>query len=182
MTDAIPTRVEPDERFADFYREHLRDVSRYVCRRIGDGDAPDVIAQIFTVAWRRFEQVPPPPEARLWLFGVARRVVGEHRRAALRRASLHRRLQGEARQPPHEDLDPVLVRVEAAMDRLRPKDREALRLVAWEGLTHKEAAVVMGCSANAIEHRLRRARQRIRGSLALTTYRPIPARQWRTQP
>ena len=44
-----------------------------------------MIAHAFTVAWRRFDRVPPPPQDRLWLFGVARNGVAEHQRAERRR-------------------------------------------------------------------------------------------------
>ncbi len=43
----------------------------------------------------------------------------------------------------------------AAMDRLRPADREALRLVLWDDLSHADAAAVLGCSVNAFELRYR---------------------------
>ena len=53
-----------------------------------------------------------------------------------------------------------------AIDRLLPGDREALRLVEWDGLSHAQAAQVLGCSANAVAARLHRARARLRTDLA----------------
>lgn len=174
-----PTR---HDRFAEFYRAHFADLSRFVYRRVEASDASDVIAQVFTVAWRRFDQVPSPPEDRLWLFGVARRTVADHRRSSFRRLQMHHRLFSEVRPAVADhDPDPVLGRVEAAMARLRPKDREVLRLILWDGLSHDEASVVLGCSANAVEHRFRRARQRVSDALSLSSD-PVPTRQWRTQP
>ena len=43
-------------------------------------DAADVVAETFLVAWRRFDDVPSPPQARLWLYGAARRVLADQRR------------------------------------------------------------------------------------------------------
>jgi RNA polymerase sigma-70 factor (ECF subfamily) len=60
-----------------------------------------------------------------------------------------------------------------AIERLRPEDREVLRLVLWEQLTHAEAAVVLGCSVNAVAQRLHTARQRLRADLTRPT--PGPA-------
>lgn len=51
------------------------------------------------------------------------------------------------------------------MARLRAGDREVLMLVMWEGLSHAEAAEVMGCSVNAIGLRVRRAKERLRSAL-----------------
>ena len=41
-------------------------------------------------------------------------------------------------------------------------DREVLRLVAWEGLSPKEAAAVLGVAPAAARKRLQRARSRVR--------------------
>jgi hypothetical protein len=58
-------------------------VSGYVLRRVADKlSALVVVAAVFTVAGERRAEDPPAPEDRLWLFGVARRKVLEHHRAA----------------------------------------------------------------------------------------------------
>lgn len=61
-----------------------------------------------------------------------------------------------------------------ALARLRPDDQELLRLIAWDDLTHAEAAAVLGISANAVAIRLHRARRRfaeqlVKGSSATRT-------------
>ena len=121
-------------------------------------DAEDVVAETFVVAWRRWNDVPKPPnERRLWLYGVARRVLANHRRAAGRRLRLVDRLRAELRPSgprPHGD-------VAAALSELSDTDREILRLAAWEGLTHGEVAAVLEVSPNAAAIRLHRARQRL---------------------
>jgi RNA polymerase sigma-70 factor (ECF subfamily) len=48
---------------------------------------------------------------------------------------------------------------------LGERDREALMLVAWDGLDHRDAATVMGCSTSAFTVRLHRARRRLAGLL-----------------
>ena len=52
-----------------------------------------------------------------------------------------------------------------ALTALSPLDQEALLLVAWDGLTSREAAAVMGVSAGAFRIRLHRARRRIQARL-----------------
>jgi DNA-directed RNA polymerase specialized sigma24 family protein len=47
-----------------------------------------VIAETFLTAWRRLDDVPAGDEARLWLYGVARRMLANQRRGARRRSSL----------------------------------------------------------------------------------------------
>ena len=151
-------------RFGAVYEAHAAAVLAYLRRRVGATDAEDLLAQVFTVAWRRFEQLPAPPGDRLWLFGVARRVVADHRRSEIRRQRLRERIAGEAVRSPVAPVgfDELHGRLEAALAALRPADQEVLRLVLWEERSHADAAVELGCSGNAVELRYRRARGRLR--------------------
>jgi DNA-directed RNA polymerase specialized sigma24 family protein len=63
---------------------------------------------------------------------------------------------------PSQNIDHRFELVLEAVERLKPLDREALRLVLWDELSHAEASVVMNCSINAFELRYRRARNSVR--------------------
>ncbi len=156
--------MESEGPFEAFYAAHRQAVAGYVRRRVGDNDAGDVIAQIFLVAWRRFDAVPGPPEDRLWLFGVARRMVADHYRSSLRRLRLVQRLARTPTEPPGppDRFEVLRSRVDATLSDLRPGERDVLHLVLWDGLSHAEAAGRLGCSANAVELRYRRARAHFR--------------------
>ncbi|WP_406675563.1 sigma-70 family RNA polymerase sigma factor [Nonomuraea sp. N2-4H] len=103
-------------------------------------------------------------EARLWLYGVARRVLANHFRAEERRTALAARLREEAASwaVPDRTHDPAY----QAFQRLSDDDRELLSLVAWEGLSGPEIAKVLGCSRGAARIRLHRARKRLAKELA----------------
>ena len=154
--------------FEALYTAHHQAISGYVRRRVAAHEADDVIAQIFAVAWRRFDQVPAAPDERPWLFGVARNIVADQRRSERRRLHLQARLSQDAvtaasvAWTPDSPGEPVL----AALSALRAADREALQLVLWDELSHAEAAAVLGCSPNAFELRYRRARQAVRDAVA----------------
>jgi len=71
------------------YAEHWRALSGYAGRRCGDAaDAADVVSETFLICWRRLADVPVGPDARLWLFGTARRVIANQRRFDRRRERL----------------------------------------------------------------------------------------------
>ncbi len=164
----VISRGEVRERaFEALYAAHYQAIAGYVLRRVPADEADDVVAQVFTVAWRRVDAVPPPPADRLWLFGVARNSVADQLRARRRRLHLWARLTQEAAAPdsPASAADPSGEQVRAAMSALRPADREALRLVLWDELSHAEAAAVLGCSPNAFELRYRRARSAVRDAV-----------------
>jgi RNA polymerase sigma-70 factor (ECF subfamily) len=153
-------------RFERLYTTMFPELAGYVGRRCST-DADDVLAQVFTVAWRRLDHIPPPPQDRLWFFGVARRILADAERSARRRRRLGARLAAETliASQPVPGADPAAGRVIAAMANLRPADREALRLVLWDGLSHADAAALLGCTANAFEIRYRRARVAVRDEL-----------------
>ena len=163
-------------RFEAFYRGRYQEIAAYVRRRVADDAADDVIANVFTVAWRRFGDVPGPPQDRPWLFAVARNSISDHNRAQRRWFRLGARLTADAAitarpvAPPGSgyEYEPVL----AAMEALRPAEREALQLVHWEELSHAEAAAVLGCTVNAFELRYRRARHAVRAAVASATAAP----------
>jgi len=148
----------PEERFRALFVRHYAAVYRYTGRRVGAEEAADTTAEAFTVAWRKIAHVPPEPDTLPWLYGVARRVVGNARRSRRRRERLAARAaSGDPATTPAADAAGVLAVVEA----LRPDDRELLRLAAWEGLGPREMGAVLGCSPNAAAIRLHRARRRL---------------------
>jgi RNA polymerase sigma-70 factor (ECF subfamily) len=118
-----------------------------------------------TVAWRRLDAIPPDAELP-WLYGTARRVLANHRRAGGRLARLLDRLALGERAG---DAGPLLAGVDpdlsAALSGLPPDDAEIMRLWAWEELAPREIAVVLGITPNAASIRLHRAKSRLRDRL-----------------
>ncbi|HEV7398693.1 MAG TPA: sigma-70 family RNA polymerase sigma factor [Solirubrobacterales bacterium] len=155
-------------RFGRLYRDQGRAILAYALRRVEDPEsAADVVAETFLVAWRRLDEVPTDARARLWLFGVARRVIANLHRAERRRTRLGERLAESLRtelatQPA---LAGEAAEVLRAMGGLGDDDRELLLLVSWEELSPGEAAEVLGISSLAARSRLHRARRRLRAAL-----------------
>jgi RNA polymerase sigma-70 factor (ECF subfamily) len=152
-----------DEQFEELFREHYGPVRGYAVRRIPGDVVQDVVSETFLVAWRRLDDVPA--DALPWLYGVARRVMANQRRSADRSAALERRVAASdpgstGPDDPGERLGDGEV-VRAALDRLSDRDREALMLVAWHGLSGARAARAAGCTRGAFAVRLHRARARL---------------------
>ncbi len=170
-TNARGSSRDADEAlFRRLYAEHGRDVMAYALRRTdGPEDAADVVAETFLVAWRRLRDMPAGDEARLWLFGVARRTLANQRRGERRSARLAERLRAELSVVAPDRPAPGTERaaVMTALARLRDRDRELLLLAGWEELEPPQIARVLGISAVAARSRLHRARRRLRQQLAV---------------
>src|SRR5690348_10668638 len=121
------------ERFEHIYEEHLPAVRSYVRRRAPESLVEDVVADVFVVCLRRIDDVPR--NALPWLYGVARKTLANERRKRRDAA-----LAPEVAYEPEPAGDAQLAGAFAA---LSDADREILRLVAWEGLSLRQAARVL---------------------------------------
>jgi RNA polymerase sigma-70 factor (ECF subfamily) len=149
------------DRLEAIFREHYEAVLAYARRRAPISVADDAVAETFTIAWRKADKIPREPLP--WLLGIARRVLATQRRASERRERLSNRLaRNLVATSPDDQLGEALV---AALNALPDRDREVLLLIAWEGLTAREAAAVVGVSPAAVYVRLHRARRRLRAAL-----------------
>lgn len=151
-------------RFEELFEQHHAHVAAYARRRVAASLVEDVVEETFLVAWRTLERIPEP--ALPWLYGVAWRVLANQRRGERRGRAALARLAGE-RQAGDETAiaSEVSEPLRRALLELGEGEREAVLLVAWEGLSPREAALAAGCSNGAFRARLHRARRHLARSL-----------------
>jgi RNA polymerase sigma-70 factor (ECF subfamily) len=161
VTDFLDVR-QRELAFERVWRAEMPRIFVYAARHVGSVDAHDVAAETFTVAWRRWDDITDPPVA--WLLGVARHVVSNHVRTLQRGRRLDDRVRLLAAV---SGAGGTGVDLTARLDALRrlaslgEKEREALLLTAWDGLSSEEAAAVLGISPAAVRKRISRARAAI---------------------
>jgi RNA polymerase sigma-70 factor (ECF subfamily) len=168
MTGPSITReaLAGEREFRILFDAHFADVWRFARRRCASSsDADDATAEVFAVAWQRRDDLPVD-QARLWLFGVAHRILANQRRSSGRQARLCVRLTQEAErrlsEPLAQESDGSLWKALAA---LSADDRELLIMRAWDELPVRNMATLLGCSPNAVSLRLYKARRRLARSL-----------------
>ena len=174
--ELIGQSISDPELFTAIFDRHSGEILRYVYARLGGDLAEDVTAETFLAAFRargRFD--PSAASARPWLYGIAVRQIGKHRRAEVRRTRLLRSAHAER---PAEDFGDRAAervtagqlgpRLAAVLDALPRQDRELLLLVAWAGLSYTEAATALGSTVSAVKARLHRVRVRTRRELGGT--------------
>lgn len=163
-------KQDAQNRFRVLFEQTHLPLLAYAVRRVANpADAADVIADVFLVAWRRIDEVPSGPDARPWMFGVARASLLNYYRGERRRTALADRLR-HSLDATHLDEHPEGERlaVRDALATLTESDREIVQLAAWEQLSRAEIAVAMGCSPATVRVRLHRARTRLRKALTVS--------------
>lgn len=155
-----------EDRYQRLFSKHHPAVYAYCRRRADAQTAADCVAETFLVAWRRLDAVPDGDKTLAWLYAVARRTLANEFRRSRRQQRLLDRLR-HAQPVPTPGADVVVVQRErdrtmlAALARLRPQDQELLRLAWWEELPHRQIAALLGCSSDAVNHRIHRAARRV---------------------
>jgi RNA polymerase sigma factor (sigma-70 family) len=160
--------VDPETRFRAVFDAAYSPLCRYARHRglIGP-DAEDLVAQTLEIAWRRIDDVPAA-EPLPWLYAVAHNLWRNQARRERRRRELLARFR--ASMPTAAEQDPATAEagvLRAALASLSDTDQELLRLVAWDGLSPADVAVVLGCSPVAARTRLHRARSRLAARLGI---------------
>jgi RNA polymerase sigma factor (sigma-70 family) len=156
-----------EARFRDTFDRHQRAVMTYFVRRIPEAaDACDATEEVFLVAWRRLNSMPEGDATLPWLYGVARKVLANHRRGRLRFARLRNKIAAQPTWPVRDPASQAVLSVQeeqmlAALQTLVEKDREVLLLTYWEQLSHEDIGRVLGCSTEAVHVRRYRAVKRL---------------------
>jgi RNA polymerase sigma factor (sigma-70 family) len=142
------------------------------CRSIvvDEHEAQDAFQTTFLVLAKKSRGLWVRDSLAPWLHGVACRVAGDARKAAVRRRNMHRRMSAiRATSPAIEvpgDIDEQATILHEEIGRLPVLHRSALILCDLQGKTHDEAARLLDCPVGTVKSRQSRARVRLRSRLA----------------
>lgn len=162
--------------FAAFFRRHVRAVTAYAVRRCSSPDeVSDLVSDTFAAALQATSRYEPMlPSALPWLFGIERRVLARQRRRRHGSKRLIEKIGGSIPRFAGTEEDDIASAIDAsrtstalqaALDRLTASERDVLELVAYDGLTPREVAIVLDVTPNAARLRLSRARRNMREML-----------------
>lgn len=161
---------DDQRRFTEMYQRTHSVVFAYACRRAAYEVAREATDEAYLIAWRKFDAVPADPVP--WLIVTVRNNLSDLYRRDRRQDVLVDRLV-EARtalgSTGDEGADVAALErvvVLASVASLSDSDREVLLLTVWDGLTHRQASKVVGCSPATFAVRHHRARRRLETALA----------------
>jgi RNA polymerase sigma-70 factor, ECF subfamily len=152
----------------ELFHEYSGPVYRYCLARLGSREeAEDAVQVTFLNAWRGLRQGVQPEEPRAWLFTIAANVSSTLLRSRLRGGKVEVHAPEDFEQLPSGQLpDDEVVDLDAALKALPPRQRQALLLRYWRGLSYAEIAAELASSKPAVETLLFRARRAIAASVA----------------
>lgn len=164
----IVSRVErardgDQEAFGELYRRFGRLVHGILLARLPAPEVPDLVQEVFLLAWRKLSSLRKPAAFVSWLATLARRTVADHYRSASRRPTT---TAGDA---PPPSVPPELtaegLAVFEALSRIPEAYREPLMLRLVEGMSGREIAGATGLTEGSVRVNLCRGMKKLRAAL-----------------
>ena len=154
----------------ELFAAHHGEIYAYLIRMLRDPElAADLTQDAFVKAYRNYNVLEKPENARAWLYQIAHRVALDH----IRRQKIVRFMpwtgesHGAAPSTERLVMDAHLSGdLQSALDRIPERQRAALLLAELHDLTGLELAAALGVSHVAARALLTRARESLRQALA----------------
>jgi DNA-directed RNA polymerase specialized sigma24 family protein len=166
-TSAGAPSLPIDDRIADAFDQHHAELYAYLCRVVGDAEAPDLVAKAFVRLFHHQHGGRWPAEPRTWLFQAATSLAID---GGSRRGTVLRRVRRGGRRvrrslPPAQFPDGSQTKrsqvVETALRNLPVEHRAAL-LLSGEGFDGPSIALAIGQSREATRSILVQSRSWLR--------------------
>ena len=165
-----------DERaFAELVRRYRKRILALCLHLTGNEyDAEDVTQEVFLSAYRSLPSFEGRSHFFTWVYRMAvnkslnaRRSRARRRETDMEDPRIERAVEVDAPNDPARaaELRELYARLLIALDALPPPVRTSVVLVALQGLSHGEAAVVQGCAAGTVAWRIHEARKELRKAL-----------------
>jgi RNA polymerase sigma-70 factor, ECF subfamily len=154
----------------ELFAKHQNEIYAYLVRMLRDPElAADLTQDAFVKAYRAYDALEKPENARAWLYQIAHRVALDdlRRRRIVRFVPLIGESRNTSPSAEHLVMDARLSGdLQRALGRIPERQRAALLLAELHDLTGLELAAALGVSHVAARALLTRARESLRHALA----------------
>jgi RNA polymerase sigma-70 factor (ECF subfamily) len=126
----------------------------------GTGDSEDLAQETFIAAFQQLPRFREEAKFSSWLYQIAVNRCLNWQKHARRRQRLHEDWEPDSE--PEADEHRLGNRIQEALLKLHPKQRAAIVLTTYEGLSHAEAAKALDCSETTVSWRIFAARAKLK--------------------
>ncbi|WP_211091458.1 sigma-70 family RNA polymerase sigma factor [Pseudothauera rhizosphaerae] len=172
MGEAVPAGRQDglEQRFGLLVRQHQSRLYRFVLRNIGNhSDAEDIAQQAFVEAYRAMASFRGESELSTWLYGIAMNLVRNYLNRAPHRVREYESDEVLESMPDGGDgpealtgRAQVMTQLAGLVEQLPAELQQIFMLVAIDGLSYDEAAVMLEIPVGTVRSRLFRARDAIK--------------------
>jgi RNA polymerase sigma-70 factor (ECF subfamily) len=159
--------------FTEIVTRHLTPVVNFAWRYVGRrSDAEDVAQEAFIRLWRHAPDWEDQGfSVRSWIYRIAYNLCIDELRKRKPVTPVEDEVSLASAEQPDEDLyrDQRQRQVAAALNELPERQRTALVLCVYQGLSNRDAATVLDVSIEALESLLSRARRMLRNKMTEET-------------
>jgi len=162
---------EKEDKLAGLYDEYFDRIARYIYTRLGDkNEAENLAGDVFLKALeslKSYKERGIPMQA--WLFRIAHNVLVDHlrKRGRITTVSIENVLLASSEDPASiAEKSIEMERVNIAMQKLTPEQREVIQLRFFGDLSSKEVGAVLRKSDGAVREMQSAAIEKLRGILS----------------
>lgn len=145
---------------------------------INAATADDLVQETLLRAWQNRHRFEPGSNLMAWLCTILRNhFYTECRKRKREVEDADGVMAAQVAAPAAQEASSDLKRVWQHLGKLPPSQREALILVAAQGMTYEAAAELIGCQVGTMKSRVSRARSSLVGSLGMDVHQKTPMGQ-----
>ncbi len=143
-------------------------LQQFIRRRVSDDDtAEDLLQDVFLDIHQHIDTLRDVKKLESWIYQVTRNAIIDYYRSRRATTTLEEPevLQLSEELPDEDIVTKLFPSVRAMVLSLPAKDRQALILTEYQGLTQKELAERLGVSVSGAKSRVQRAREKLKQQL-----------------
>lgn len=149
----------------------------FISKRVANPqDVEDIVQEVHYKIYRNIDRLNDAGKMPAWIFQIARNVIHDYYRS-------RRPEEPFAELPEQEDVredengnKEIAGCLKVMIDHLPNKDREAIVLTLYKGLTQKELGELLGLSYSGAKSRVQRAQQKLKKMLCECCYLDVDRR------
>lgn len=166
----LKIRQYDEDAFRELLNRYLAPLNRFAARMLGNKhDAEDLVQETFLSVWKNANQWQPGyGKLTTWLHSITHHLcIDFHRRDRSKlQAEISPQLESAGTPEEHLAVENMGKTVTAALTQLSERQKSAIILCHYQGLSNRDAAEVIGVSVDALESLMARGRRALRKKLA----------------